>query len=63
MEGGELRTAQAAGGIGFDQGGLLIRCIAEASAPVELHKGVVRSIHTPRHYQRYAMQRRKTGRR
>jgi hypothetical protein len=42
---------------------LLSRIDVKAVAPVELHTGVVRSIHTPRRYQRYAMQRRKTGRR
>ncbi len=60
---GELRTAQTAGSIGLDQSGFLFRFIAETSAPVELHKGVVRSNHTTRHYQRYAIQWRKTGRR
>jgi hypothetical protein len=63
IEGDEPRAAKSAGSVGFDQGGLLLRCIAEASAPVELHKGVVRSIHTTPRYQRYAMQWRKTGRR
>lgn len=37
-------AAVASGGVCFDQGCLLLRCIAEASAPVELHKVVVRSI-------------------
>ena len=41
VEGSELRTGQTAGSVGLDQSGFLFRCLAEASAPVELHKGVV----------------------
>jgi len=63
VNGAKLRTAQNAGGIGLDQGCFLFRCLAETSASVVLHKGVVPGIHTTRRFQRYAMQRRGTGRR
>jgi len=56
MQGGKLRAAQPTGSKGLNEGCLLLRRIAETSAPVELHKGIVRSIHRTQPYQRYAMQ-------
>lgn len=51
----EARAAQAAGLIGLDQCGFLFGGVAQPTAPVGFHDGIVHSIHRGCHYECYAV--------